>query len=214
MPAPTMSASSRSAPQGSRQVGRRTDSRIAGAGAPILTGFGARPTLSRELRGTASAVPAGMRRVTAMYSETTRSITVTVKPFYLEDQSSPAENRYVWAYHVRIENRGKETVQLRRRYWKITDNRGQMQEVRGPRRRRRAAGARPRRELRIHQRHAAADAVGHHGRHLRDGDERRRELLGPHSRLLARQPPSAGPAQLTAGQVRSCRAPARQAFSN
>jgi ApaG protein len=67
-----------------------------------------------------------------MYSETTRSITVTVKPFYLEDQSSPTENRYVWAYHVRIENGGKETVQLRRRYWKITDNRGQIQEVRGP----------------------------------------------------------------------------------
>jgi ApaG protein len=66
-----------------------------------------------------------------MYSETTRSITVTVKPIYLEDQSSPAENRYVWAYHVRIENRGEETVQLRRRYWKITDNRGHAEEV-GP----------------------------------------------------------------------------------
>jgi ApaG protein len=66
-----------------------------------------------------------------MYSETTRSITVTVKPFYLEDQSSPTENHYVWAYHVRIENRGRETVQLRRRHWKITDNRGHMEEV-GP----------------------------------------------------------------------------------
>src|SRR5260370_8336283 len=67
-----------------------------------------------------------------MYSETTRSINVTVKPFYLDEQSSPAENHYVWAYHVRIENRGKETVQLRRRHWKITDSRGLMQEVRGP----------------------------------------------------------------------------------
>jgi ApaG protein len=67
-----------------------------------------------------------------MYSETTRSIKVTVKPFYLEDQSSPAENHYVWAYHVRIENCGAETVQLRSRYWRITDNRGQVQEVRGP----------------------------------------------------------------------------------
>jgi ApaG protein len=66
-----------------------------------------------------------------MYTETTRSITVTVKPVYLEDQSSPAEDRYVWAYHVRIENRGEETVQLRRRHWKITDNRGHV-EVVGP----------------------------------------------------------------------------------
>ena len=51
-----------------------------------------------------------------MYSEVTRSIKVVVNPYYLEDQSSPAENRYVWAYHVRIENQGAETVQLRRRH--------------------------------------------------------------------------------------------------
>lgn len=67
-----------------------------------------------------------------MYSQTTRSIKVTVKPFYLEDQSSPTEDHYVWAYQVRIENCGRETVQLRRRHWRITDNRGRMQEVRGP----------------------------------------------------------------------------------
>jgi ApaG protein len=67
-----------------------------------------------------------------MYSQTTRSIKVTVKPFYLEDQSSPADDHYVWAYHVRIENCGRETVQLRRRYWRITDNQGRVQEVRGP----------------------------------------------------------------------------------
>jgi ApaG protein len=66
------------------------------------------------------------------YSETTRSITVTVEPTYLEDQSSPSEDRYVWAYHVRIENTGAETVQLRRRRWRITDGLGRTQEVRGP----------------------------------------------------------------------------------
>ena len=66
-----------------------------------------------------------------MYSEVTRSIKVTVKPVYLEDQSSPAEDRYVWAYQVLIENLGRETVQLRNRHWQITDSRGQMQEVRG-----------------------------------------------------------------------------------
>jgi ApaG protein len=66
------------------------------------------------------------------YSETTRSITVTVEPTYLEDQSSPAEDRFVWAYHVRIENKGDDTVQLRRRHWRITDGHGRTQEVRGP----------------------------------------------------------------------------------
>jgi ApaG protein len=67
-----------------------------------------------------------------MYSETTRSIKVTVRPFYLDQHSAPAENRYVWAYHVRIENEGGETVQLRNRHWRITDERGRQQEVRGP----------------------------------------------------------------------------------
>src|ERR1700681_1736132 len=67
-----------------------------------------------------------------MYSETTRSIKVTVRPFYLDQPSSPAENHYVWAYHVRIENCGAETVQLRHRHWRITDSFGHLQEVRGP----------------------------------------------------------------------------------
>lgn len=66
------------------------------------------------------------------YSETTRSITVTVDPVYLDDQSSPSDDRYVWAYHVKIENNGGETVQLRRRHWRITDGFGRTQEVRGP----------------------------------------------------------------------------------
>ena len=66
-----------------------------------------------------------------MYSETTRSIRVTVKPFYLEDQSSPVENHYVWAYHVRIENRGKETENACRRRPARLAGRGQIKEVRG-----------------------------------------------------------------------------------
>ena len=66
-----------------------------------------------------------------MYRETTAGITVTVKPYYLEDQSEPDEQRFVWAYHVRIENNGQRTVQLRNRYWRITDSRGRIQEVRG-----------------------------------------------------------------------------------
>jgi len=66
-----------------------------------------------------------------MYSSTTRSITVTVEPSYLDDQSEPTQGHYVWAYRIRIENRGNETVQLVNRYWRITDATGRMQEVRG-----------------------------------------------------------------------------------
>lgn len=66
-----------------------------------------------------------------MYTQTTRSITVTVMPTYLDDQSSPEESHYVWKYHIRIENGGGDTVQLRTRYWRITDSLGRVQEVRG-----------------------------------------------------------------------------------
>lgn len=66
-----------------------------------------------------------------MYTRTTHDITITVNPVYLEDQSSPGDNHYVWAYRVRIENHRDQTVQLLRRHWKITDAMGRMQEVQG-----------------------------------------------------------------------------------
>ncbi len=66
-----------------------------------------------------------------MYSETTREIRITVEPIYLDDQSSPDRNHYVWAYKVQIANEGTETVRLLNRHWKITDSRGHMQEVMG-----------------------------------------------------------------------------------
>ncbi len=66
-----------------------------------------------------------------MYTKTTRGITITVKSYYLDDQSVPAENHFVWAYKVKIENNSEETVQLLRRHWRITDARGHVQEVDG-----------------------------------------------------------------------------------
>ena len=65
------------------------------------------------------------------YAETTESITVQVEPVYLEEQSDPEENHFVWAYHVRIENHGQRTVQLKTRHWRITDSMGKVHEVRG-----------------------------------------------------------------------------------
>ena len=67
-----------------------------------------------------------------MYEAKTRDIKVTVEPSYLENQSSPLEDHYVWAYHIRIENTGAETVQLRTRHWRITDAAGRTEEVQGP----------------------------------------------------------------------------------
>ncbi|EKV32063.1 ApaG protein [Caenispirillum salinarum AK4] len=66
-----------------------------------------------------------------MYRQTTNDITIEVRSVFLEDQSSAAENRFVWAYQVTIRNGGEKTVQLLNRYWRITDAQGHVQEVRG-----------------------------------------------------------------------------------
>lgn len=66
------------------------------------------------------------------YEKVTRSIRVRVEPRFLDDQSAPSDGLYFWAYTVDIANLGSETVQLRSRYWRITDGNGKIQEVRGP----------------------------------------------------------------------------------
>ncbi len=66
-----------------------------------------------------------------MYTATTHAITVTAQPTYLEDQSEPLDSRFVWAYHIRINNGSNRTVQLLSRTWQITDGFGRRQEVQG-----------------------------------------------------------------------------------
>lgn len=68
---------------------------------------------------------------TSPYAATTRNITVSVQPYFLEEQSEPDASHFVWAYHVRIHNNGGETVQLLTRHWVITDSLGHLHEVRG-----------------------------------------------------------------------------------
>jgi ApaG protein len=67
----------------------------------------------------------------ADYCRTTRDVQVSVRSFFLADQSQPDENHFVWAYRVKIENQGTEPVQLLRRTWQITDARGRTQHVHG-----------------------------------------------------------------------------------
>lgn len=66
-----------------------------------------------------------------IYAATTQEIRVSVEPVYLEDQSSPEDSQFMWAYHVRIDNKGSQSVQVLSRYWHITDSIGRVQEVRG-----------------------------------------------------------------------------------
>ena len=65
------------------------------------------------------------------YSAITRHVKVTVRAFFLADQSQPDESKFVWAYRIKIENAGLETVQLLERTWRITNGRGQIQRVHG-----------------------------------------------------------------------------------
>lgn len=76
-------------------------------------------------------IKAATEKYTMTFSKVTRDIKVTVEPMYLELQSQPEEQKYVWAYHIRIENRGADTVQLQTRNWQITDAFGREQSVQG-----------------------------------------------------------------------------------
>ncbi|REH40350.1 ApaG protein [Paraperlucidibaca baekdonensis] len=60
-----------------------------------------------------------------------RGISVSVRSEYLAEPSSPSDQRYVFAYHIRIENQGKRTVRLLTRHWIITNSESRVQEVRG-----------------------------------------------------------------------------------
>lgn len=58
-------------------------------------------------------------------------IEVNVRTEFLAEQSSPDENRFVFAYHIRITNSGSRAARLLSRHWIITDGEEHVQEVRG-----------------------------------------------------------------------------------
>ena len=56
---------------------------------------------------------------------------VTVETQYIASQSSPDENKFVFAYTVTITNDGTQAAQLLSRHWIITDANNKVHEVRG-----------------------------------------------------------------------------------
>jgi len=66
-----------------------------------------------------------------MDSNAPYAISVTVQTKFLRDQSAPDENKYVFAYTIRIANTGSVPAKLLTRHWVITDANGKVQEVRG-----------------------------------------------------------------------------------
>ena len=59
------------------------------------------------------------------------AIDIDVATRYLDDQSEPEQDRYVFAYTIRIHNSGKVPARLLKRHWIITDANGKTEEVEG-----------------------------------------------------------------------------------
>lgn len=58
-------------------------------------------------------------------------VCVQVQSVYIEAQSSPEQERFVFSYTVTIRNLGRTAVQLLGRYWLITNGNGRETQVQG-----------------------------------------------------------------------------------
>ncbi len=66
-----------------------------------------------------------------MNEQTENQIIIDVETDYIEGESSPEEDRYVFSYTITIRNEGNAPAKLLTRHWVITDANGHVQEVKG-----------------------------------------------------------------------------------
>jgi ApaG protein len=66
-----------------------------------------------------------------MESKKPHDIAISVETEFLDDQSKPQDNRYVFSYTITIQNRGTLGARLMSRHWIITDSNGEVREVIG-----------------------------------------------------------------------------------
>ena len=57
---------------------------------------------------------------------------IEVETQFIERESDPARDRYVFAYTITISNRGDSSGQLLNRHWFVTNAQNDVQEVQGP----------------------------------------------------------------------------------
>ena len=57
---------------------------------------------------------------------------IDVEVRYIERESDPEAERFVFAYTIAIKTGGETSAQLLNRHWLVTNGRGEVQEVRGP----------------------------------------------------------------------------------
>jgi len=66
-----------------------------------------------------------------MTNDDVRHISVDVKTVFLESESDPDQQRFVFAYTITIRNTGQVAAKLLSRHWVIRDDNGKVQEVQG-----------------------------------------------------------------------------------
>ena len=66
-----------------------------------------------------------------MVSKISEGVEISVESFYQADYSNPANNEYMFAYRITIENHNSFPVKLQSRHWNIFDSDGSYREVEG-----------------------------------------------------------------------------------
>jgi len=66
-----------------------------------------------------------------MVTQVTKGIKIIVQATYLDEQSQPDNEHYLFKYRITIENNSEQTVQLLRRHWHIFDSSGEYRQVEG-----------------------------------------------------------------------------------
>lgn len=67
-----------------------------------------------------------------MVTAITQGIKISVETMYQDEYSNPANEQFMFAYRIEIENLSDFTIQLLRRQWFIFDSNGTVREVEGP----------------------------------------------------------------------------------
>jgi len=66
-----------------------------------------------------------------MENKSQNLVNVTAVASYIDAQSAPEANRFVFAYKITVQNNGSEAAKLTHRHWHITDANGKEEEVHG-----------------------------------------------------------------------------------
>lgn len=66
-----------------------------------------------------------------MVTAISQGIKISVETMYQDEYSNPANDQFMFAYRIEIENLSDYTIQLLRRQWQIFDSNGTQKEVEG-----------------------------------------------------------------------------------